>query len=69
MIHSLFEGIYANLWRHVSISPKMRLGSSHSTGSLEGVTFLAVAIADKKEMRFLDLMINFTMISALELSI
>jgi hypothetical protein len=51
------------------MSPKRRSGSTHSTGSLEGVTFLAVAIVDKKDMGFLDHMINFTMISALELSI
>ena len=47
-IHCLFKRIYTILWMHVSMSPKRRLGSTHSTGSLEGVTFLAVAIVDKK---------------------
>ena len=32
---------------HVSMSSKRRSGSTHSTRSLEGVTFLAVAIVDK----------------------
>ena len=66
MIHKHFEDIHANLCRHVSISPQRRLGSSHSTGSLEGVTFLAVAIEDKLNMDFLDNMIYFTLLSALE---
>ena len=46
---AFFEGIYAIIWRHVSMSPEKRLGSTHSTGSLEGVTFLAVDIVDKKK--------------------
>ena len=47
--------------------PSLQLvGSTHSTGSLEGVTFLAVAIVDKQNMGILDGMIYFTMISALE---
>ena len=60
-----FEGIYVIPGRHVSMPPNRRSGSTHSTGSLEGVTFLAVAIVDKKDMGFLVHMINFTMISPL----
>jgi hypothetical protein len=47
-LYANFEGIYASLWRLTSMSPKGGLDLRIPPGLLEGVTFLAVAIVDKK---------------------